>query len=233
MTGTLFGLGIGPGDPELITLKAHAILTRVKVIAYPAPEHGESLARRIVAPHLPGTQREIAIRMPLDAARFPAREVYDEAAREIRAVLDAGEDVAALCEGDPFLYGSFAYLFARLASTHKVVVVPGVSSLTADAAATGQPLALQRDVLTVIPAPLPDADIARRLEDSDSAAIMKLGRHLGRVRALLVALGLIERAWYIEHATMAAQKVLPLAHAPEAAPYFSLILITSKETPRL
>ena len=232
MTGTLFGLGIGPGDPDLITLKAHAILRRVRVIAFPAPEHGESLARRIVSSHLPGGQREIAILMPLDATRFPAREVYDEAAQEIRAVLNGGEDVAALCEGDPFLYGSFAYLFARLAATHKVVVVPGVSSLTAAAAAAGRPLALQRDVLTVIPAPLPDADIARRLKQTDSAAIMKLGRHLGRVRLLLGDLGLSERAHYVEHATMMDQKVLPLAEAPEPAPYFSLILVTSDGAPR-
>lgn len=228
MTGTLYGLGIGPGDPELITLKAHGILRRVPVIAYPAPEHGESLARRIVASHLAGGQREIAIRMPLDAARFPSREVYDEAADAIRAALNAGDDVAALCEGDPFLYGSFAYLFARLAGTHRVEVVPGVSSLTAAAAAAAQPLALQSDVLTVIPAALPDVDIARRLEQTDSAVIMKLGRHLGRVRTLIERLGLGQRARYVEHATMVGQKVLPLAEAPEPAPYFSLVLVASE-----
>lgn len=232
MTGTLYGLGIGPGDPELITLKAHAILTRVPVIAYPAPEHGDSLARRIVASHLPGGQREIAIRMPLDAARFPLRAVYDEAAETIRAALDAGEDVAALCEGDPFLYGSFAYLFARLADSHRVEVVPGVSSLTAAAAVAAQPLALRNDILTVIPAPLPDAEIARRLDETDTAAIMKLGRHLGRVRALIERLGLSQRACYVEHATMAGQKVLPLGEAPEPAPYFSLVLVASVGAPR-
>ncbi len=232
MSGTLYGLGIGPGDPDLITLKAHGILRRVSVIAYPAPEHGDSLARRIVASHLPGGQREIAIRMPLDAARFPAREVYDEAAEAIRAALDSGDDVAALCEGDPFLYGSFAYLFARLADTHRVEIVPGVSSLTAAAAAARQPLALRSDVLTVIPAPLPDDEIARRLAQTDSAAIMKLGRHLSRVRALLDRLGLGHRARYVEHATMVGQKVLPLAEVPEPAPYFSLILIAGEGVPR-
>lgn len=232
MTGTLYGLGIGPGDPELITLKAHRILTRAPVIAYPAPEHGDSLARRIVAAHLPGGQREIAIRMPLDAQRFPSRAVYDEAAGAIGAALEAGDDVAALCEGDPFLYGSFAYLFARLADTHRVEVVPGVSSLAAAAAAARQPLALQREVLTVIPAPLPDAEIVRRLDATDGAAIMKLGRHSGRVRALIERLGLGARARYVEHATMADQKVLPLGEAPESAPYFSLVLIASRGWPR-
>lgn len=232
VTGTLYGLGIGPGDPELITLKAHAILRRVPVIAYPAPEQGESLARRIVAAHLPGGQAEIAIRMPLDAARFPAREVYDRAADEIGARLRAGDDVATLCEGDPFLYGSFAYLFARLADAHRVEVVPGVSSLTAAAAAAAQPLALRSDVLSVIPAPLPDDDIAHRLERTDSAVIMKLGRHLARIRALLDRLGLLQRARYVEHATMAGQKVLPLNDAPAQAPYFSLVLVAPDGAPR-
>jgi len=228
VTGTLFGLGIGPGDPELITLKAHRILTRVSVIAFPAPERGPSLARRIVAPHLNGTQREIAIRMPLEAGRFPAPEIYDNAAREIAAVLDAGTDVAALCEGDPFLYGSFAYLFARLSTTHRVEVVPGVSSLTAAAARAGRPLALKNEVLTVVPAPLPDEAIAARLQGWDAAVILKLGRHVGRVRALLGQLGRAADARYVEHATMASEQIAGLDEAPDPAPYFSLILVPAR-----
>jgi precorrin-2/cobalt-factor-2 C20-methyltransferase len=230
VSGTLFGLGIGPGDPELITLKAHAILRRVPVIAYPAPEHGDSLARRIVAPHLPGGQREIAIRMPLDAARFPAAEVYATAAAAIGAALDAGEDVAALCEGDPFFYGSFAYLFERLAPGHRVVVVPGVSSPMAAAAAAGRPLALRTEALCVIPAPLPDGAIAARLVAGDAAVIVKLGRHLARIRVLLTALGRAERARYVEHAGMAGERVLALAEAPAPAPYFSLVLVAAQAT---
>lgn len=228
MTGTLYGLGIGPGDPELITLKAHRILSRVNVIAYPAPERGPSLARRIVAPHLSGTQREIAIRMPLEAGRFPAPEIYDHAAREIAAVLDAGDDVAALCEGDPFLYGSFAYLFARLSATHRVEVVPGVSSLTAAAARAGRPLALKNEVLIVIPAPLPDEALAARLQGHDAAVILKLGRHIGRIRALLNHLGRAADARYVEHATMASERVARLDEAPDPAPYFSLILVPAR-----
>ncbi len=110
MTGTLYGLGIGPGDPELITLKALRLLKAAPVLAYPAPERGESLARRIVDPHLDGEKTEVAIRMPLVAARFPARQVYDRAAEELGGHLAAGRDVAVLCEGDPFFYGSFMYL---------------------------------------------------------------------------------------------------------------------------
>jgi precorrin-2/cobalt-factor-2 C20-methyltransferase len=226
MTGTAYGLGIGPGDPELITLKAWRLLQRCAVVAYPAPEHGDSLARNIAAPHLSGAAEEIAIRMPLDPKQFPREAVYDEAAAAIGARLDAERDVAVLCEGDPFFFGSFAYLFARLAERWPVQVVPGVSSLTACAAVLGAPLAARNDVLSVLPAPLPEAELEARLLGIDAAAIIKVGRHLPKVRAVLAHLGLAERARYVEHATMASQRILPLDQVPDgAAPYFSMILV--------
>ncbi|MFC3675763.1 precorrin-2 C(20)-methyltransferase [Ferrovibrio xuzhouensis] len=226
MTGTLYGLGIGPGDPELITLKALRLLRAAPVVAWPAPEQGDSLARSIVASHLPGGQTEIAIRMPLTVERFPAQAIYDGAATELAEHLSAGRDVAVLCEGDPFFYGSFMYLFARLAKRFPVEVVPGVSSLTACAAALGHPIAARNDVLTVIPAPLDDAAIAARLQATDAAAILKLGRHGPRIVALLQKLGLAGRAHYIERATMANQRILPLAEVdPQAIPYFAMILV--------
>jgi precorrin-2/cobalt-factor-2 C20-methyltransferase len=224
--GTLYGVGLGPGDPELLTLKALRLIKACPVIAYPAPEAGESLARTIAAPHLPGGQTEIAIRMKLRADSFPAAAVYDRAATEIGAHLAAGRDVAALCLGDPFLYGSFLYLYARLAGAHRVCVVPGVSSPSAAAAALGLPLAARNDVVTIIPAPLPDAEIESRLAVADSAVLVKLGRHFGRIRDLLARLGLAAQARYIEHASMATERTLPLADIdPAAVPYFSLILV--------
>lgn len=226
MTGTLYGLGVGPGDPELITLKAHRLLARAPVLAYPAPEQGDSLARAIVAPHLPGGQTEIAIRMPLTVERFPAQAVYDEAAERIAGHLDAGEDVAVICEGDPFFYGSFMYLYGRMAGRYPVEVVPGVSSLTACAAALGAPLAARNDVLTVLPAPLANDVLESRLRDVDAAAIIKVGRHFARVHDLLESLGLAAAARYIERATMADQRVLPLRDIdPGSVPYFSMILV--------
>jgi precorrin-2/cobalt-factor-2 C20-methyltransferase len=226
MSGTLYGLGVGPGDPELITLKAIRLMRSCPVIAYPAPEQGDSLARAIMAPHLPGGQIEMAIRMPLLADRFPAQKVYDGAAAELGAHLKAGRDVAVLCLGDPFLYGSFMYLFARLAGAHRTVVVPGVTSMTAAAASLGTPLAARNDVLTIIPAPLPDDAIESRLAASDAAVIMKLGRHFGRMRNLLDGLGLAGKARYIEHASFPTERALPLdAVDASAVPYFSLILV--------
>ena len=223
--GTLYGLGVGPGDPELLTLKALRIIRAAPVLAYPAPSEGESLARAISAPHLPGGQIEIAIRMPLDAKQFPAEDVYGPAAREIAGHLRAGRDVAALCEGDPFFYGSFMYLFERLTDDHKIEVVPGVSSPMACAAALEAPLAARNDVLSILPAPLDEGSLAARLEVCDAAAIVKVGRHIAKVRRILQSLGLENRARYIERASLAAERILPLSEAPDPAPYFSMVLV--------
>ena len=226
MTATLYGLGIGPGDPELITVKALRLLQAAPVLAYPAPEKGDSLARSIVAPLLPGGQQEVAVRMPIEAARFPAQSVYDQAAEELGAHLEAGRDVAVLCEGDPFFYGSFMYLFARMAERFPVEVVPGVSSLTACAAVLGAPLAARNDVLAVVPAPLPAEELKARIAAGDAAAVIKLGRHFEKVRGVLGELGLAGDARYIEHATMGSQRILPLDSVEAAdVPYFSMILV--------
>ncbi len=228
--GTLYGLGIGPGDPELITLKALRILKSVPVVAYPAPEEGDSLARAIAAPHLGGGQTEIAIRTPMTPGNFPADDVYDRYAAEIAAHLREKRDVAVLCEGDPFLYGSFMYIFARLAGDHPVEVVPGVSSLGAVAASAGRPLVSRNQVLTIVPAPLDEDELERRLSGTDAAAVMKVGRHLEKVKRVLARLGLDNGATYVEHASMSDERICPLAEVPDgAAPYFSMILVRRPE----
>ncbi len=131
-----------------------------------------------------------------------------------------------LCEGDPFFYGSFMYLFERLADDHPVEIVPGVSSLMASAAALARPLAARNDMLTVIPAPLPDDAISAALERSDAIAFMKVGRHLPRIRALIDAAGLTSAAGYLERVGLPNERILPLAEVEgEDAPYFSIILI--------
>ncbi len=226
VSATVYGIGVGPGDPQLITLKALSILQRASVVAYPAPLEGPSLARQIAATHLPGGQSEIAIRMPLDPKRFPAPEVYATAAREIGAHVADGRDVAVLCEGDPFVYGSFMYLYAQLADRWPVEVVPGVSSLTACAAVAGVPMAGRNDVLSVIPAPLDAETLAARLQACDAAAIIKLGRHFTKVQTVIGELGLSGHARYVERATMSEQRVLPIDRvAADSVPYFSMVLV--------
>lgn len=227
-TGTLYGIGAGPGAPDLITLRGLDVLRAAPVLAYPAPERGESLTRAIVAPHLEGGEAriEIAVRMPMTAARFPAQEVYDRTAREIGGHLEAGRDVAYLCEGDPFFYGSFSFLYQRMVDRYPVRVVPGVSSLTACAAALGAPLATRDDVLAVVPATLAASELSARLRRVEAAAIIKIGRHFAKVRAVVAALGLEEGARYVEHATMASERSMPLAEVDERrVPYFSMVLV--------
>jgi len=226
VTGTLYGLGIGPGDPDLITVKAQAILAAVPVIAYPAPEGGESLVRAIADRHIPPGRAEIVISTPMISGRFPANDVYDRYAAIIAEHLDAGRDVAVLCEGDPFLYGSFMYVYERLAPRYPARVVPGVSSLGAAAAAAGTWLASRDEILTVLPATLPEDELAARLALTDAAAVMKVGRHLAKVRRVLSRLGLAAGARYVERATMEGETVLPLDAAElKTAPYFSMVLV--------
>ena len=225
MVGKLYGLGVGPGDPELVTLKAHRILQSCKVVAYPAPDEGDSFARSIVETHLPEDVTEICMRVPMRVERFPAQDVYDEGAVEIAEHLKTGRDVAVLCEGDPFFYGSFMYVFERLARDYPCEIVPGVNSLSACASSLARPLTARNDVLTVLPGPLDDNTLRDHINSSDSIAIMKVGRHLPRLRGLLADMGLTAQSGYVERASLPNQVVLPLADAPEKAPYFSMILI--------
>ena len=226
MTGTIFGIGVGPGDPELITLKGARLLGTCPVIAYPAPLEGESLARHIAAPHIPNGRVEIVIRMPIEASRFPAQDVYARAATEIAGHSIAGRDVAVLCEGDPFFYGSFMYLYERLEADYCCEIVPGVSSLMSASAVLKRPLAARNDVLTIIPAPLPNNEIDARIAGADAIAFIKVGRHFERIRALLERLNLTGSAAYVERASLANQQIMPLAQMnADTAPYFSMILV--------
>ncbi len=224
--GTFYGLGVGPGDPELLTLRAHRLIGQAGLVAYPAAGDGASLARRIAAGAIvPGTE-ELAIAVPMCTERAPARTAYDEAARTIARHLADGRDVVFLCEGDPFLYGSFMYLFERLSAAHRCEAVPGVTSLTACAAALGRPLAARNDVLTVIPATLPEERLRAALDATDAAAIVKVGRHFDKVRSALDATGLAGCAMIVEAATTEDEKITALTDMPEGErPYFSTILV--------
>ena len=224
-TGRLYGLGLGPGDPELVTLKALRLLRAAPVVAYPAPKGGDSFARRIVAEWLDRGQREIAIGFAMRPGPPPAA-IYEAAAAQLAAVLDGGEDIAYLCQGDPLFYGSFAGILTRLAARYKVTIVPGISSLTACAAAASVPLAQRDEALSVIPASLPEDALARRLTQVDAAVIIKLGRHFPKLRRVLSRLGLLDGAIYVERASLPNQRVAPLAAIdPASVPYFATALV--------
>lgn len=227
-TGTIYGVGVGPGDPELLTLKALRLIQAAPVLAYAAAEGVPSFARSIIEPHLDGlpAKTEIPLVMPMVAERFPAQDVYDKGAEEIRHHVQAGRDVVVLCEGDPLFYGSFMYLFGRLKGAFPLTVVPGVSSVMACAAVAGWPLVARNDAFRVLPATLDDDALRAQLAEAEGLAFMKVGRHLGRLKALLSEAGLLGHAVYVERATLPNQRVVPLLQLEEdKAPYFSMVLV--------
>lgn len=233
MSGTLYGVGLGPGDPDLMTLRAARLIGSAKVVAFPTLEGGDSFARSIAAHLIAKDADEIAMDIPMTVERAPAQKAYDAGAAKIAARLEAGDDVVVLCEGDPFFYGSFMYLFARLADRFRTEIVPGVTSVTACAARARSPLVARNERLTILPGPLPENELRARIEGAESVAIMKVGRHLPKIRGVIEELGLVDKATYVERASLPEEVVLPLADAPEKAPYFSMILLAKGNDPWL
>jgi len=226
MSGTLYGVGVGPGDPELMTVKAWRLISTAKVIAYLAANGGESTARSIAKPFISGDCEELVIDMPMRVDPDAGQAAYDLGAESIAARLAAGIDVVMLCEGDPFFYGSFMYVFERLASQFKTVVVPGVTSISASAAEMGQPLCARDDVLKVLPATLDAEKLREELSTAQSAAIIKVGRHFGKVKEVLQSLDLERCATAISYATQEQQLIQPVAEiSADALPYFTTIIV--------
>jgi precorrin-2 C20-methyltransferase/precorrin-3B C17-methyltransferase len=234
MAGRLYGVGVGPGDPELVTLKAQRIIAAADVVAYPVARHGRSVARRIAAPYLRADQIEVALGYPVTTEQTDhpggyeaaLREFYDDAAAGLAAHLDDGRDVAVLCEGDPFFYGSYMYLHERLAGRYRTEVVPGVTSFSAAAASAGTPLAKRDDVLTIVPGTLAPELLAARLAGADAAVVLKLGRRFVGVREAAERAGVAERAVYVERASTPEERRARLRDVdPDGVPYMSLVLV--------
>ena len=231
--GRLIGVGVGPGAPDLLTLRAARLIEGARVLAYPTLAGAPSFARSIAAAHIREGVEEIAIDVPMTPAREPAQRAYDDGAARIAGQLAQGRDVVCLCEGDPMFYGSFMYLQARLAPRFAVEVVPGVTSVAAASALARLPLVAREGRIAVLPATLPDEALAEGLLRHETVAMLKLGRHFPRVRALIDRLGLTGRATFVARATLPQEVVLPLARAPLEAPYFSLLLIAKDTDPWL
>jgi precorrin-2 C20-methyltransferase/precorrin-3B C17-methyltransferase len=236
-TGRFSIVGIGPGDPELITIKAARIIGAADVVAFHAGVRRQSHARRIAADLIPVAAVEEELRYPVTTGTTDhpggyvgaMADFYEECAARLGAHLDAGRDVVLLAEGDPLFYGSSMYLHDRFKDLYATSVVPGVPAFAAATAATAGlsgPLVRQNDVLTVLPGTLPEPELARRLADTDGAVIMKLGRTFPAVRSALAAAGRLEGSWYVERASQAEERWLPVAEVEaESVPYFSLIVV--------
>ena len=214
-----------------MTIKAARLIAEVDVIAYPAANDGPSLARTIAAPYIPDQTQEITYSLPMSADRGPAQDAYDRLAEDLEQHLLQGSTIGVLCEGDPLFYGSFMYLAARLSSRFDTDIIPGVTSVSAAAAATLHPLVARTETLAILPATLPSDDLTAALGASQSAAVLKLGRHVAKVKSAAQALG--ADALYVERATHLDQRILPLSSAPDPAPYFSLALIRRARDPWL
>ena len=240
MSGTLCILGVGPGDPELMTLKAARLLRAAPVVAYFARRGRPGRARAVVEGFLARDATELRLEYPFttevalaDPAYAAAMTLfYDDAAASIAARLADG-DVALLCEGDPFFYGSAMYIHDRLAEKHALAVVPGVPAMAGAWAGAGLPMAHGDDVLTVLPGTLDEDSLVRHLTAGQATVIMKLGRNLPKIRAALARADRARDAVYVEHATTPAARTLPLAALDTApAPYFALLLVPGRRQPR-
>ncbi|HEY8381488.1 MAG TPA: precorrin-2 C(20)-methyltransferase [Microvirga sp.] len=232
----LFGLGLGPGNPDYMTVRARDVLTRADRLAHFCRRgvrgHARTIADAVVGPD---ASREIAMvypvttEVPADHPDYAAalNPFYEACAARLFQEIAAGHVVAVLCEGDPFFYGSFMHLWRRLKDRVPTEVIPAVTGMSGAWTRAGAPITWGDDVLTVLPGTLPQADLARRLAATDAAVVMKLGRNLPKVRAALAEAGLLGRALYVERATMREERIVPLAELPEdePAPYFSMIVV--------
>ena len=232
--GRLLGIGLGPGDPELVTVKAVRLMQAAPVVASFAKAGRRGHARAIADRWLTGVFEELPLAYPVTTeihfthpdyvAQMAA--FYEVSARRIAAHLSAGRDVALLCEGDPLFYGSFMHLHVRLRGAFEVDIVPGVTGMSGCWTAAGAPMTWGDDILTVLPGTLPLAALTARLAASDAAVVMKIGRNFSKVREAVADAGLLERAIYVERGTQAGEVVMPLADKLDnAAPYFSLVLV--------
>ncbi|MEV5505660.1 precorrin-2 C(20)-methyltransferase [Streptomyces orinoci] len=236
-TGRLYGVGLGPGDPSLMTVRAVEVIGAADVVAYHSARHGRSIARSIAERHLRPGQIEEPLVYPVTTEttdhpggyRGAMEEFYAEAAARLAAHLDAGRSVAVLAEGDPLFYSSYMHMHKRLAHRYPTEVVPGVTSFSAAAARLGEPLVEGEEVLTILPGTLPEEELTARLAATDSAVVMKLGRTFPAVRGALEASGRLPEARYVERATMPGERTGALGEIdPASVPYFSMAVLPSR-----
>lgn len=238
--GHLYGVGVGPGDPDLMTVKARRVVAACPVIAHFAARDRPGNAWTIVDELIDPGQRVLRLEYPVTTEAIDRADYeriiagfYDQAAARIAAELDTGIDVAVVCEGDPFFYGSYMYVHERLAVRYGATVVPGVTSFSAAAAAAGVPLASMNETLTIVPGVLPTDELKSALAGTDAAVVMKVGRRLEQVRETARSLGIDHRAIYVERASCPGQQVLPLDETDDVrAPYFSLVLVPGQAVRR-
>jgi precorrin-2/cobalt-factor-2 C20-methyltransferase len=232
-TGTVHGVGLGPGAADLMSVRADRLVRGARHLAYFRKRGRAGRARRLVDGLLRADVVEYAMDYPVTteiAVADPAYNAclaafYADCTAHLATLAEAGEDVVVLCEGDPFFYGSFMHLHARLAGRVPVRIVPGITGMSGAWTATDRPITWGDDVLTIATATLPEEELTRRIRDTDALVVMKIGRHLAKLRRAIAAAGRTDAAWLVEYAAMPEERVTPLAEAGETAPYFAILLI--------
>jgi precorrin-2/cobalt-factor-2 C20-methyltransferase len=235
--GLLMGVGVGPGDPELLTLKAVRALENADVVAHFAKAGNLSNARTTAAQYLRPGVRELSLQYPVTTElpvsdttyRSTTNRFFDESAAAIAEHLQAGRAVAVLSEGDPLFFGSYMHVHVRLMGRFRTEVIPGVTAMSGCWSAARLPIVQGDDVLTVLPGTLEESELVRRLRQNEPAVVMKLGRNLPKVRRSLIESDRIRDAIYVERGTMQAERMMPLAEKPDdSAPYFAIVLVTNR-----
>jgi precorrin-2/cobalt-factor-2 C20-methyltransferase len=232
--GTLYGIGVGPGDIRYMTLRAAVLVRDVDVIAFFAKRGLQGNARGIVDPLMGQHRHELRLEYPVTDEIPPEdpsyqqqiSRFYEESVETLSALLRQGKSVGLLAEGDPFFYGSFMHIWRRLDAVFPIEIVPGVTGMSGCWTRANAPITWGDDILSVLPGTLGEAQLTRRLADTDAAVIMKVGKHLAKIRRAVEAAGLLARAIYVERGTMQDQRIMPLSEGPDVgSPYFSMVLI--------
>lgn len=232
-TGTIYGVGLGPGAQDLMSVRADRLIRQTRHIAYFRKKGRTGHARGIVADMLTDAVVELPMEYPV-TTEIPVSDprynellasFYEASVQQLIEIAQSGEDVVVLCEGDPFFYGSFMHLYTRLKDHVPVSVVPGITGMSAAWTATGQPVTWGDDVMTVAMGTLPEADLVQRMTETDALVVMKIGRNLAKVRRALAQANRTDEAWLIEYAAMLDERVVPFSEAGDKVPYFSILLI--------
>ena len=225
MSGTLYLVGVGTGDPELLTLKAARVLGEIKVVAYGQKTNQSSRALEIAQGFLHPKVKYLPIDIPMQTQRKPAQTAYDNLAKHIQAKLNIGQDIAYICEGDPLFYASAMYLIERMDKNTNIEIISGITSPLAASAAIKRPLCARNEMLKILPATLNDAALIKELENAPSAAIMKVGRHFNRIKNILEKTAHANGAMIVENASCENQRIIKLNDYPkDELPYFAIIL---------